>query len=394
MRLELRWESGDGRHTDCLVAPSVNLWRDILPPELERQIMDGPLGHRASHRFSPGELLEPASERNLFELPRGRFNRQFTRRGLTEPRAGRFYPRGILQGVDGIFRMDRHPFRVAEAGPDWLLVDLNHPLADRHLELTVSVEDIWGLPEERGGSCNEIAVMVSGDGPGMQARWQGRPTDFWSDLPYLRTDPGPDTAFYARPRFVDHLDSTAIAQVRGLYGRLIPDGSRALDLMSSWHSHLPETVAAGPVTGLGLNREELAANPALDEHLVQDLNRDPVLPFADAAFDAVVCTVSVEYLTRPLEVFREVARVLRPGGRFVVTFSNRWFPPKVIRVWEGIHEFERPGLVSEYFLESRLFEHLETWSMRGLTRPEDDKYAGQMPFSDPVYAVWADRSGG
>ena len=393
MRLELAWQSANGRHTDCLIAPRLNLGRDRFPPELEAQVMGQPVGHRASHRFSPGELLAAPSDRLCLELPATRFDRHFLRRGLIEPRAGRFYPRGVLAGIVGVSRTDRRPFRLAGVGDGKLLVDLNHPLADRELELTVTVEDIRALPEGHGGRCNEIAAMVSGDGPGMQARWRGQPTDFWSDQPYLRTDPGPDAAFYARPRFVDHLDTTAIAQVRGLYGRLLPEGGRVLDLMTSWHSHLPDSVGAGQVTGLGMNREELEANPVLDERLVHDLNRNPELPFADGSFDAAVCTVSIEYLTRPLEVFREVARVLRPGGRFVVTFSNRWFPPKVIRVWTWLHELERPGLVSEYFLLSALFGNLETWSLRGLPRPQEDKYADRMPFSDPVYAVWAERVG-
>jgi SAM-dependent methyltransferase len=103
-----------------------------------------------------------------------------------------------------------------------------------------------------------------------------------------------------------------------------------------------------------------------------------------------MCTVSVEYLTHPLAVFSEVARVLRPGGRFVVTVSNRWFPPKAIRVWKELHEFERMGLVMEYFLLSGAFRRLQTQSMRGLPRPADDKYAHQLMHSDPVYAVWGE----
>ena len=63
-----------------------------------------------------------------------------------------------------------------------------------------------------------------------------------------------------------------------------------------------------------MNAAELAANPALAEHVVHDLNVDPALPFADASFDDVTCCVSVDYLVRPVEVFGEVARVLRPGG--------------------------------------------------------------------------------
>ncbi len=70
-----------------------------------------------------------------------------------------------------------------------------------------------------------------------------------------------------------------------------------------------------------------------DERVVHDLNADPTLPFADESFDDVVCCVSVDYLTRPVEVFADVARVLRPGGRFVTTFSNRCFPTKAIRGW-------------------------------------------------------------
>ena len=391
MRFALRWESQNGRHTDGLVANALNLWRDLFPSELEDRILDQPVGHSVSHRFAPGELLPGWREDKCLRLPEVCFNRHFGRGGPITPRAGRFYPQGLLEGVAGIFRSNRRPFRLAEVRPDGLVADLNHPLADKTLDLEIQIEDIWAHGPERGGRCNEVVEMVCVDGPGMQVRWRNQATDFWRDLPYLRTDLRPDAVFYARPRFVDHLDTSALAEIRALYGRLLPAGGRLLDLMASWHSHLPETLEVGPVTGLGLNRQELAANPVLSEYLVQDLNQEPRLPFAPATFDAVVCTASVEYLTRPLEIFAEVARVLRPGGRFIVTFSNRWFPPKVIHLWKDLHEFERPGLISEYFLASGEFTHLETWSLRGRPRPEGDKYAAQLPFSDPVYAVWAQR---
>ena len=84
-----------------------------------------------------------------------------------------------------------------------------------------------------------------------------------------------------------------------------------------------------------MDATELAANDAAAEWMVHDLNLDPTLPFADASFDAVTCCVSVDYLTRPLEVFAEVAHVLRPGGSFVSTFSNRCFPTKAIRGWRS-----------------------------------------------------------
>jgi len=93
-----------------------------------------------------------------------------------------------------------------------------------------------------------------------------------------------------------------------------------------------------------------------------------------------------------VEVFADIRRILKPGVRFIVTFSNRWFPPKVVKIWEDIHEFERPGLVPEYFLQAGGFVNLETWSIRGLPRPTDDKYAAQYSLSDPIYAVWGEKA--
>ena len=251
--------------------------------------------------------------------------------------------------------------------------------------------DAWETGSERGGLCHDLAGMVTDNGPGMQARWRDQPTDFWSDVPFIRMAAGPDDEFYEQPRLVDHIDRTATRQIERLYGRLMPRGGRLLDLMTSWKSHLPATLAPAHVAGLGMNLAELEANPLLGERVIRDLNLDPTLPFADASFDGAVCTVSVEYLVKPFEVFAEMARVLKPGARFVVTFSNRWFPPKVINIWQACHEFERIGIVLEYFLRSGRFAHLETFSLRGLPRPEDDKYAGQFPLSDPVYAVWGER---
>jgi SAM-dependent methyltransferase len=142
---------------------------------------------------------------------------------------------------------------------------------------------------------------------------------------------------------------------------------------------------------MGLNARELENNKRLTDFIVHDLNAEPAMPLPDNAYDAVICTVSVEYLTQPIAVFREVARVLKPGGRFILTFSNRWFPPKAIQIWKELHEFERMGLVLEYFHKSAAFKNLETYSIRGLMRPFNDKYYGQLPYSDPVYVVCGER---
>ena len=202
----------------------------------------------------------------------------------------------------------------------------------------------------------------------------------------------PDSGFYSEPRYVQHIDDTAIEMVRNTYGRCLREDMRVLDLMSSWKSHLPEILNFQRLVGLGLNERELKKNRQLNERVVQDLNIDPRLPFESNSFDAVVCTVSVEYLIDPLAVFKEVTRVLQPDGYFIVTFSNRWFPTKAIKIWQELHEFERMGMVLEYFLRAGGFKNLQTYSLRGLPRPHDDKYYPDLWYSDPIYAVWGQKN--
>ncbi len=145
-----------------------------------------------------------------------------------------------------------------------------------------------------------------------------------------RADPSPDSVFYSGPRLVTHIDDHAIAAVGALYDELGISGD-VLDLMSSWVSHF--STPPTRLTVLGMNSDELDANPSAGVTVVHDLNAEPRLPFPDESFDAVVCCVSVDYLARPIEVFADVARVLRQGGPFVCAFSNRCFPTKAIRGW-------------------------------------------------------------
>ena len=91
-------------------------------------------------------------------------------------------------------------------------------------------------------------------------------------------------------------------------------------------------------------------------------------------------------------VFDGTARILKPGGLLIHTFSNRWFPPKAIRLWPQLHEFERVGFVMDLFLQSGQFKGLATFSARGWDRPETDKYFPDMPQSDPVFAVWGRKA--
>jgi SAM-dependent methyltransferase len=163
-----------------------------------------------------------------------------------------------------------------------------------------------------------------------------------------KADPSPDAAFYVIPRFVTHIDDAAVAAVTQVYRDTLLPGGAVLDLMSSWVSHLPEEVAYGSVIGHGMNAEELAANPRLSRWFMQDLNVDPTLSLDDDAFDGACLCVSVQYLQRPVEVFREVVRVLRPGAPFVVSFSNRCFPTKAVAIWQAFSGPDQQHLVEAY----------------------------------------------
>jgi len=165
---------------------------------------------------------------------------------------------------------------------------------------------------------------------------------------FAKVDSSPDAEFYAFPRFVTHIDDGAIAAVTQAYRESLPPGGAVLDLMSSWVSHLPEEIVYDPVVGHGMNEEELAANPRLSRWFVQDLNIEPILPLENNVFSGAGLCVSVQYLQRPVEVFKEVRRVLRPGAPFVVSFSNRCFPTKAVAIWQSLCGPDQQRLVGAY----------------------------------------------
>lgn len=176
---------------------------------------------------------------------------------------------------------------------------------------------------------------------------------------FRRQDESADERFYDFPRFVTHIDEAAIRYVTELYREFFPAGGAVLDLMSSWVSHLPQERFFSRVAGLGMNAEELNANPRLTESVVQSLNTEPHLPFGAAEFGGAAICVSVQYLTRPIEVFREIARVLKENAPLVVTFSNRCFPTKAVFAWNALDDDGHIELVREYFAASESYNEIE-----------------------------------
>jgi SAM-dependent methyltransferase len=211
---------------------------------------------------------------------------------------------------------------------------------------------------------------------------------------FSRLDESDDSIFYATDRFVQHLDSLALSTAEKIIQELVIEETPAiLDLMAGWDSHIPPPIQAEKVVGLGLNRNELSRNEALTDWVYHDLNKEPSLPFPDNTFDAVLNVVSVDYITRPLEVFREVGRILKPGGLYLVIFSNRMFEQKAVNIWRQLGEQERVVLVEEFFNRAGIFTSPEVFVSKGKVRPKDDKYAHLGIPSDPIYAVYAEKVG-
>jgi SAM-dependent methyltransferase len=206
-----------------------------------------------------------------------------------------------------------------------------------------------------------------------------------------KLDTGNDREFYGVPRFVTHVDAGFIDKLTTLYrDRLIPN-TRIFDMMSSWVSHLPDDLQFEHVHGHGLNAEELAKNPRLDQYFVQNLNQDLQLPLEDGSVDAVLNTVSVQYLQYPEAIFAEVYRILKPNGIAIFSFSNRMFYHKAIEIWRDGSESDRVELVKGYFQ-----------SVSGFSEPEAIVQVSQVPDflkfvgvtgGDPFYAVIAQKIG-
>ena len=150
---------------------------------------------------------------------------------------------------------------------------------------------------------------------------------------FVRSDENPDDEFYAQARYVTHIDDGAITAITDYYAHVMLEGADVCDLCSSWISHLPPDLKLGRVAGLGMNKDELERNSRLTEFIVQDLNQTPKLPYEDESFDFVCNVVSVDYLNKPMEIFKEMYRVLKPGGRAIMSFSNRCFPTKAVAIW-------------------------------------------------------------
>lgn len=199
---------------------------------------------------------------------------------------------------------------------------------------------------------------------------------------FSRQDESADSEWYAQPRFVQHIDDPAIACLKSYYSTIIKPNHSVLDICSSWVSHLPAELKPQSMVGYGMNYAELSKNPHLTKFSVKDLNVMPRLEdVPDGTIDTVICNVSVDYLTRPVEVFNEMKRVLIGGGTAHMAFSNRCFPTKVVGNWMEMSDEERRRWVAGYFWASGGWEGVE----EVILKEQKEGFLGR--FEDPLYVV-------
>ena len=388
IELKIVWTSEQARHTECHYHQTINFWRDFFPGTLGSKLINAPHGEWVKQSMWADDLIPGYSDSNIVTLSKSAIQPIGKAGVRITPQRGRFYPRRIITGSVGVTAEEFLPLRILGVNDKDFTVDLNHPLAKHKIGISLRVD---GKPyvgkEERGGRCNDVVYETLISGIGIQKPLP-EGTDFYQEKGFCRIDESDDEIFYRQDRLINHIDSECSRRISQIYAQHIESDMKVLDLMSSYESHLPD-VDNLDVTGLGMNVNEMGANPRISRYVIHNLNKQTILPFESDQFDVMLCSLSIEYLIQPLEVMREIVRVIRPGGRILVSFSDRWFPPKAIMIWRELHPFERLGMVLDYFLRTEGIKELETETVEGLLRPEDDKYANRMLYSDPVFIVSA-----
>lgn len=386
---EFIWHSSHATHIERYMANTVSFTGDTLPLGVKSHMRGLGPGDSVTLPMDSSEIPSHR-EGKILDLNRSRFQGELADGTPVKPRIGRYYPKHFIEDVPGTRPDSDSPFRVVAADKAGFKADLNHPMANREVRINARAVDIHTTKPKKAGTVRWADRFFRG--PGMQARLPETPTDYLGANPFRRKESIADALFFEQADPSVKLDKQAGQNLKNVYADLLKDGMNMLDLMAGDTSHIPSEITLGSVTGLGVNASAMDANPALAQRVVHDLNQHPALPFQDAQFDAVICSCAIEYMTRPFEVFDEVARILKPGGVFALTFTDHWIPGKVIAIWEELLEFERMGLVSQYFVRTEKFTDLHTASERGWERVPDATDQPEPTESDPIFAVWGTRS--
>ena len=388
LTVRLHWQGQDCSFSDACHLPFPRHGATGWPEILARPLKQAFTGKAQSLELEPGTLLPAWQADWVREIPTSDFSNLCATRHGARPALGRYYPRECYGQIGNDIPADAWG-RVIQLEPDRILADFNHPLSDRPLRLELQP---GSMPASALASPRSLWHWLHLPGPGIQDRLPTTETDFWNDQPYQRRNTGNDADFFRKPSLTPFWDRTALTEVSRLYHQMIRPGSRVLDLMAGVHSPLQEAGIEGlEIHCAGLNAIELEHNPVCRHRRVLDVNRIHSLPWPDRSFDALLIHAAIEYVCNPEQLFDEIHRILKPGGRLIISFSDHFLREKVIRIWEQLTLYERPGLVLAWLRRQGGFANFASYSLCGRARPADDPRYGQRKDSYPVIAVWADR---
>jgi hypothetical protein len=103
LEFELDWKSSVASHKEVYHSDQVNLWRDVFPQRVGDGLIGRKPGETLSVSLTPGEVIPNRDGSKVLELESGQFERKKINGHEIEPRYGRFYPKGLLKNVAGIF---------------------------------------------------------------------------------------------------------------------------------------------------------------------------------------------------------------------------------------------------------------------------------------------------
>lgn len=367
----LKWKSPIAEHTDIFHIENIDLNKDILPTNFGEKISNLTVDESYSVKLQAKDLLgEGYSSDKVISFDIALFNNQFKNQ-YSPPSLYRFYPSAIAWKGLNTSDNDYSPFRLISKNQETIVADLNHPLAKYYLTLTATKVE-QSNNDSKNRPQRDITNLISTKGPGMQAPFEFGDPIFFNEYPFKKNK---DNKEHKNEVLKPNIESVAKQQIESLYSELLPKHSKILDVLSNNCSYLANNYQTGFLAGIGDDEKLLSENKRLDTYTTQDLNSDLTLPFESNSFDAAICTLAIETLSNPLELMKEIVRVVNQKGKFIITFVNVYSPDQSISLWSQLHPFERIQLVLEYFRESGLFAELNTVSNRGRSK-------------NSIYAVW------
>ncbi|CAI3954132.1 Ubiquinone/menaquinone biosynthesis C-methylase UbiE/MenG (UbiE) (PDB:4OBW) [Commensalibacter communis] len=189
-----------------------------------------------------------------------------------------------------------------------------------------------------------------------------------------------DLQYFTKHSVPPMLDQGGYKAIEALYHTLIQESDTILDLMCGSDSHMPSEVPCENLIGIDLNPQALKENSALTRKITQDINDKPELPLKDSSVDYICMCCVFEYLRHPFTTLEECLRVLKPGGRIIISFTSRFLPLRATALWQALENQDRQGL-TKLLLTRTGFTDCD----QGEVHPPED----QTVWKDPIYSVVA-----